>query len=100
MLLFGVCFILYFLKLSSIYGFWGNLRRTDKDTHVLAKSYQKILRKWMKAKNDINFLHECKTNDIYPKFVRWKNIKNKTPKERNTYYSKNLNSAINKRRKE
>ena len=34
------------------------------------------------------------------KFVRWRNIKNKTPKERNNSYNKNLNSAINKRRRE
>ena len=38
------------------------------------------------------------SHNVYPKFVRWRNIKNKTPKERNNYYNKNLNSAINKRR--
>ena len=97
MLLFGVCFILYFLKLSNISGFWGNLRRTDK-RHIIAKSYQKILRKWMKAKHDVHFLHECRSHNVYPKFVRWRNIKNKTPKERNNYCNKNLNSAIKRRR--
>ena len=54
----------------------------------------------MKAKHDVHFLHECKSHNVYPKVVRWKNIKNKTPKERNNYYNKNLNSAINKRRQE
>ena len=54
----------------------------------------------MKAKHDMHFLHECKSHNAYPKFVRWKNIKNKTPKERNNYYNKNLNSAVNKRRQE
>ena len=65
---------------------------------MIAKSYQKILRKWMKAKHDVRFLHEWKSHNGYPKFVRWRNIKNKTPKERNNYYNKNFNSAINKRR--
>ena len=34
MILFGVCFILYFLKLSNVFGFWGDLRRTDKEAHI------------------------------------------------------------------
>ena len=53
----------------------------------------------MKAKHDVHFIHECKSHNVYPKFVRWRNIKNKTPKERNNYYNKNLNSAINKKDK-
>ena len=99
MRLFGVCFILYVLKLSKISGFWENLRRTDKETHIIGKSYQKILRKWMKAKHDAHFLHECKSHNVYLKFACWRNIKNKTPKKRNNYYNKNLNSAVNKRRR-
>ena len=99
MLLFGVCFILYVFKLSKISGFWENLRRTDKETHIIGKSYQKILRKWMKAKHDAHFLHECKSHNVYLKFACWRNIKNKTPKKRNNYYNKNLNSAVNKRRR-
>ena len=38
----------------------------------------------MKAKHDVHLLHECKSHNVYPKFVRWKK----------------LNSAINKRRQE
>ena len=52
-----------------------------------------------KAKHDVHFIHECKSHNVYPKFVRWRNIKSKTPKERNNYYNKNLNSAINKKDK-
>ena len=54
----------------------------------------------MKAKDEVPFLHECRSHNVYPKFVRWRNIKNKTPKERNKYCNKNLNSAISKRRRE
>ena len=100
MLLFGVCFIIYFLKSSNILGFWGNLRRTDKETHIIAKSYQKTLHKWMKAKHDAHFLHKCKSNNEYPKFAHCRKMKNKTPKERINCYPKNLNSAINKTKQE
>ena len=51
--------------------------------YIIAKSYQKILRKWMKAKHDVHLLHACKSYNAHPKFVRWRNIKSKTPKERN-----------------
>ena len=64
MLFFGVCFLIYFLKLCNVHGFWSNLRRTDKDSHLAAKSYQKILRKYMKAKHDVKFLNDCKHFDV------------------------------------
>ena len=57
MLIFGACFILYILKLCNISGIWGNLHQTDKKTY---KSNQKVLRKWMKAKHDMHFVHKCK----------------------------------------
>ena len=79
-LLFGVCFILHFLKLPNVYDFGVK----DKDTHIKAKDPTKT--------------DESSTQDVYRKFVRWKNIKNQTPHERITYYTKNLNSAINKGR--
>ena len=54
MLIFGVCFLLHFLKLSVVNGFWSNVRNTDKDTHRAAKTYQKTLKKYMKEKHDID----------------------------------------------
>ena len=56
-----------------------NLGYTLCDLHScrIAKSYQKILRKRMKVKHDVHFLHECKPLNVYPKLVRWKNIKKK-----------------------
>ena len=91
---FGVLFLIFLER--------ANLGYTLCDLHSfrIAKSYQKILRKWMQAKHDVHFLHECKSFNVYPKFERWKNIKNKTSKERNNYYNNNLNSAINKIRQE
>ena len=61
----------------SLLEFRKNLRNTDITTHKSAISYQKILRKYVKAKLDIEFLKKCKSADVYPKFVRWKHVKNK-----------------------
>ena len=80
--------------------YFGETSVGQKKTHIIAKSYQKTLRKWMKAKHDLHFLHECKSHIVHPKFAHWKNIKNKTPKKRNNSYNKKLNSAINKKRQE
>ena len=100
MLIFGVCFILYFLNLSGKNGFWSNLRNNDPNVNRAAKLYQKCLQKYMKARHDVNFLQNCKTNNVFPKFVKWKNIKYKALRERNKYYARNLNDALDKRRKE
>ena len=35
-LVFRICFLLYFLKLSAGQGFWTNLRSTDDGLHKLA----------------------------------------------------------------
>ena len=56
MLILGVCFILYDLKLSGTNGLWSNLSKTDVNVQKAAKLYQKSLQKYMKAKHDVNFL--------------------------------------------
>ena len=58
------------------------------------------MQKYINAKHDANFLQNCKTNDVFPKFVRCKNIKYKTLRERIKYYTRNLNDALNKQCKE
>ena len=83
-----------------INGFWSNLRNTDVNVHRAAKLYEKSLQKYIKAKHDVNFLLNCKTNNVFSKFVRWKNIKYKTLRERIKYYTRNLNDALDNRRKE
>ena len=40
-----------------------------------------------------------KTN-VFPKFVRWRDIKYKTLREHIKYYTRNFNDALNKRREE
>ena len=96
-LILGVCFILYFLKLLDTNGFWSNLRTTDVNVRGAAELYPKGLQEYMRAKHD--FLQNCKTNNVFLKFVRWKNIEHKALDECIKYYTRNLNDA-NKRLKE
>ena len=41
MFVFGLVFILYFLKLPGTIGFWSNLQNTDKVVYKAAVIYQK-----------------------------------------------------------
>ena len=93
-------FLLYFLKLSGVFSFWSNVGNTDKDIHQAPKSYQKTLKKYMKAKHDVKFLNKCKQEKVFPKFVLWKNIKSRSLLEQNYLFTRNLNETINKRQKE
>ena len=83
--------------MSGTIGFWSNLRNTDKVVYKAAVIYQKSLRKLVTAKLDREFLNSCKDNSVYPKFVRWKNAKYKSLRERNKLYLKNLKDAIKTR---
>ena len=97
MFVFGLVFILYFLKLSGTIGFWSNLRNTDKVVYKAVVIYQKRLRKLVKAKLDSEFLNSCKDNSVYSKFVIWKNAMYKSLRERNKLHLKNLKDAIKTR---
>ena len=51
MLILGVCFNLYFLKLLGTNEFWNNLYNSDaNNVHRVAKLYQKSLQNYMKVK--------------------------------------------------
>ena len=65
--------------------------------HKLAVSRHEILRKHIKTKLDIEFLKKCKWSDVYPKFFRCKNVKQKPVGERSKLYNTNLNNAIRER---
>ena len=98
-LFFGICFILYYVKLSAGHGFWSNLRRTDAVTHKLAVKYQRSLRQLEKAQLDLNFLLNCKKHQVYPKFVRWKNISRlKKKKAQSRFLHLLLNDAVEEKR--
>ena len=94
MILFGFVFILYFIKLSVGNGFWYNLRNTDNITYKAALKYQRCLNKVRKCDLDIEFLHNCKSSVVYPKFIRWKNIPTKNKRYQKVFYARLLNDEI------
>ena len=98
MLFFGVCFFLYFIKLSAGNGFLANLRHSDPTTHKLAIQYQRSLRRLTKTELELAFLRRCKESDVYRKFIRWRNIKQMNRKKKQQRIHKPLlNDAINER---
>ena len=97
--LFGVTVVLYFMKiLSGSRNYWMHPRTTDSSLHAVALKFQKLYFKTAKAELDLKFLLECHDNNITPKFVRWKNLKSKRMKLRNSYHRKILKEAIQDKR--
>ena len=94
MILFGFVFILYFIKLSVGNGFWYNLQNTENITYKAALKYQLYLNKVRKCDLDIQFLHNCKSNVVYSKFIRWKNIPTKNKRYQKAFYARLLNDEI------
>ena len=89
----------YYLKLSAGSGFWTNLRKTDPVTHKFGIAFQRCYKKVIKAELDLKFLHQCKDHNVYPKFVRWKNLKTKDTREKIRYYRRLLNDSITEKNK-
>ena len=94
MQIFGLCFILYFLKLSDGNGFWFNFRRSDDRKFKEAVKVQRLRKKMVRCELAIQFLVRCRDAGVYPKFSRWKNANNKDPKTRDRYRRKVLLDEI------
>ena len=73
--IFGLIFILYFLKLSAGKGFWFYLRTTDFAVYKHAIRLERISKKVEKFKLDINFLSQCRDTNIIPNFTNLKKLK-------------------------
>ena len=94
MFLFGIAFLLYFIRISAPKGIWFNLRTADPAAHKVAITYQRHYRKVMKAELDVKFLLRCRDAKVYPVNVKWKILRKYNPKERAKYYERNLRKSI------
>ena len=94
MIFFGIVIVLYFLNLLGTSGLWKKLRETDNVTRNMAIIYQKLLLKVEKSKTNLKFLYKCKNENVYPKFLSWKHVKNKSLRITKQLYQKNLQNAI------
>ena len=52
------------------------------------------MRKLEKANLDINFFNKCKDINIFPKYLKWSNVKYKLLHIKINLYQRNLNNAI------
>ena len=90
MRIFGISFILFFLKLSDGSGYWLNLRNSDEETYRQAVKVQRINKKLLRCELAIKFLTRCRDTGVFPKFTRWKNANSKHIQSRNKYRRKVL----------
>ena len=94
MQLFGVAFLLYYLKLSDGSGFWINYRNTDEESYRQAIRVQRIHKKLARCELAIKFMVKCRDTNVFPKFTRWKNANSKDIKVRSKYRRKVLLDEI------
>ena len=94
MKIFGLSFLLYFMKCSDGRGYWSNYRSTDEESYQQAVKVRRIYKKLARAELAIKFLAQCRDANVFPKFTRWKNANNKDPKLRNKYRRKILLDEI------
>ena len=73
--IFGLAFVLHFLKLSDGSGFWINYRNTDEDSYRQAVKLQRMSKKMVRCELAIKFLAKCRDANVFPKFTRWKNVR-------------------------
>ena len=94
MQVFGLAFLLYYLKLSDGTGSWMNYRNTDENSYKQAVKVQRMNKKLTRCELAIKFLVKCRDANVFPKFTRWKNANDKDIKTRNRYRRKVLLDEI------
>ena len=92
--LFGICFILYMMKISAPKGLWYNLRTADPVAHKAAIAYQRHYQRLMKAELDLKFLLNCRDQKLYPSHVKWKILQKMKPRDQQRHHDRNLNQSI------
>ena len=83
--LFGLSFILHFFKLPYGSNFWNNLRNDDIDLYRRATLVERLV--------------TARDTGVYPKFTRWKNVKNNNKKYKSKFYRRVLLDEINSKRR-
>ena len=87
--LFGLSFILLFLKWSAGKRFWYKLRVTDNITHEKAITVE-CTKKIQIGKLGISFLNKCRDGNVFPTFTKVKKFKDMEKKHHNRYYRRLL----------
>ena len=80
-----ITFLLFMFKLTDGKGFWYNIRLFYKEINKQAIKVKIVMKKVKRCERTLKFLCNCR-DDVFPKFVRWINIKNQPLKIKNRYY--------------
>ena len=94
MQLFGLTFVLFYLKLSDGHGYWNRLRISEEETYKKAVKVQRLKKKLVRCELAITFLTKCRDSNVYPAFTRWKNANSKDRRSRDRYRRKVLLDEI------
>ena len=92
--LFGICFLLYILKISAPKGLWYSLRTADPAAHKAVIAYQRHNQRLMKAEMDLKFLLTCRDENVFPTHVKWKILQKMNPRDRKRHHERNLKQSI------
>ena len=92
--IFGLAFILYYLKISDGNGFWINYRQSDENSHKQAVKVQRLQKKLIRCELAIKYMTKCRDANVFPNFTRWKNANAKATKDRNKFRKKVLIDEI------
>ena len=97
--LFGLSFILCFFKLSYGSNFWNNLGNDDINLYRREALAERVAEKLRKHELDVKFLVTAHDTGVYPKFTRWKSIKNNKKKFKSKFYGHVLLDEVNSKRR-
>ena len=62
--IFGLAFVLYYLKLSDGNGFWLNYRQSDEMSYKQAVKVQRLQKKLLRCELAIKFLTKCRDANV------------------------------------
>ena len=99
MQLFGLSFLLYFLKLSDGKGFWYNMRNSDNTAYRAAIAFERASKRLRKATLDLKFMYRCRDENLHPKFTRKKCFSSLDERSRKKRYRRELNDEIRNKNK-
>ena len=80
-------------------GFWYNLRLSDKKVYREAMRVERLMKKIKRCECTLKFLFNCRNNDVFPKFVCWKNVNRQPFKKKSRYYRRILLDEIDEKTK-
>ena len=86
---------MFLLRLCGTMNYWGDLRRNSRNIYSTARRLQKLQLKRSKRELDVGFMKKCLSNDVIPKFARWKTLKNYPSRKKYNEQKRILRHSLN-----